>query len=187
MTMTDPRPSTSPRATLKATVTATACAAVLLVVAVLPAEYGIDPTGVGQRLGLLALHAARTSAVPPAAAAPAVVVTRTETPFQIGEMELTLQPAKGAEIKAAMASGQSFVFTWTAEGGVVDFDMHGEPLRARKDEFTSYWRDRDRLSGHGTFTAPFAGTHGWYWYNAGPASVTIRVKVGGYYQKFYRP
>ena len=37
---------------LKASGIATAVAAVLLITAVLPAEYGIDPTGIGERLGL---------------------------------------------------------------------------------------------------------------------------------------
>lgn len=187
MTPHDPRPQSTPRSLLKATGIAIVCAAGLLVVAVLPAEYGIDPTGIGQRLGLTALHAADANPAAPAPAATAPVVTRADSPFRDDEMELTLQPDEGAEIKAAMASGQSFVFTWTAAGGAVDFDMHGEPPQARNNEFTSYWQDRNRLDGHGAFTAPFEGTHGWYWHNPGTQPVTIRVKIGGYYEKLYRP
>ncbi len=37
---------------VRSTVIAAAVAAVLLVVAVLPAEYGVDPTGIGRLLGL---------------------------------------------------------------------------------------------------------------------------------------
>lgn len=39
----------------KATAFAAATAAILLVTTVLPAEYGIDPTGVGSALGLTAM------------------------------------------------------------------------------------------------------------------------------------
>ena len=42
----------SPRALLRSTAVALAVAAVLLVTVVLPAEYGIDPTGIGRPLGL---------------------------------------------------------------------------------------------------------------------------------------
>jgi hypothetical protein len=42
----------SPRALRRATVVAALVGAVLLVTAVLPAEYNIDPTGLGRVLGL---------------------------------------------------------------------------------------------------------------------------------------
>src|SRR5262245_56278732 len=40
---------------LKATATALLVAVVVLVVFALPAEYGVDPTGIGTRLGLVAM------------------------------------------------------------------------------------------------------------------------------------
>jgi len=42
----------STRRLLKATALAIAVAGIILVTTVLPAEYGIDPTGVGSHLGL---------------------------------------------------------------------------------------------------------------------------------------
>ena len=39
----------------RSTLIAAVCAAALLAIVVLPAEYGIDPTGIGSRLGLDAL------------------------------------------------------------------------------------------------------------------------------------
>ena len=41
---------------LKATALALAVAGAILLTTVLPAEYGIDPTGIGKALGLTALH-----------------------------------------------------------------------------------------------------------------------------------
>ena len=50
---------------VKASVAASAIAAVILVIAILPAEYNIDPTGIGQALGLTAIsQAAATSGSP---------------------------------------------------------------------------------------------------------------------------
>lgn len=101
-------------------------------------------------------------------------------------MALVLQPNEGAEIKAAMREGDSFVFTWKAEGGAVNFDMHGEPPNAG-DQFSSYWCDREQTAAHGNFIAPFDGAHGWYWSNKGTQPVTVVVRVSGFFEKLYRP
>ena len=187
----------------KATGIAILVALVILVTVVLPAEYGIDPTGIGRKLGLGKLAAASIATPPPlisdspapatvapnssAPSAPAQIVSRRALPFRSDEMALTLKPGEGAEIKAAMREGDLFVFGWTAENGKVEFDMHGEATNARNDEFTSYWKGRARADGHGTFTAPFDGTHGWYWLNPGKVPVTVRVRVSGFYEKLFRP
>ncbi len=186
----------------KATGIAVFVAFVILIIAVLPAEYGIDPTGIGRKLGLAKMAAARVATPPLVSAGPAPVtvtpssgalsvsahtVMQRALPFRSDEMALTLKPGEGAEIKAAMLKGDQFVFGWVSENGRVEFDMHGETANARNDEFTSYWKETDRADGHGTFTAPFDGTHGWFWRNHGKVPVTVRVKVSGFYEKLYRP
>ena len=180
---------------LKATALALAAAGAILLTTVLPAEYGIDPTGIGKALGLTALHppAGEDSAVAaPAPAAstfvtdPTASVIQQPTPYQSGEMTLTLQANEGAEIKAQMRAGETFVFSWVSAGGPVNFDMHGEKPNDG-DKFTSYWKDRGKSQGHGSFTAPFEGSQGWYWKNKGSTPVTITVKVSGYFQKLYQP
>lgn len=173
---------------LKATVGAALVATALLVVAVLPAEYGRDPTGLGRALGLTALAAAPAEAnlnptgTPPTAES---AVIPSDQPFQASEMSLTLAAGEGAEIKALMRAGEAFVFGWSADASV-NFDMHGEKANDGSN-FTSYWRDRAQTSASGSFTAPYDGTHGWYWKNPGSAPVTITVKVSGYFEKLYRP
>jgi hypothetical protein len=194
----------STQSLLKATAVALVVATLILVFVVLPAEYGFDPTGVGARIGLTAMSDAEAAAddeeaAPrPTEAANAVqssgtpisvldAVAKADRPFRTDEMSLTLQPNEGGEIKALMQAGERFVFSWQAEGGGLNFDMHGEELNAANDEFTSYWKGRDETSGHGAFQAPFAGTHGWYWRNRGTAPVTVRVKTSGYYEKLFKP
>lgn len=173
---------------LKATGAALATAGIILVTAVLPAEYGLDPTGIGKALGLTALSSTAAAVAPATLGAPEpeAAVTRSESPFQNGEMSLVLQANEGAEIKALMRAGESFVFSWSTDGGPVNFDMHGERPDAG-DEFSSYWLDRGKTSGHGSFTAPFDGSHGWYWKNKGTGPVTVTVKLSGYFDKLYRP
>src|SRR3546814_17067611 len=99
-------------------------------------------------------------------------------------MSLTLAPGKGAEIKAHMNQGDTFVFHWTADAAVA-VDMHGERVDAAKDEYTSYWIEREQSEASGTFTAPFDGSHGGYWLNRDRksvvegTSVTAREDLGG--------
>ncbi len=173
----------------RATAVALVVGAIVVVTAVLPAEYGVDPTGLGTRLGLMRPPEAKASPVAPAAAASAPtdnLLLKTTEAFRSDDTELTLAPGKGAELKANMRRGQRFVFSWTADGPV-DFDMHGEATGAARDVFTSYWKDSDASSGHGAFDAPFDGTHGWYWQNLTPEPVTVRLKTSGYYQSIGRP
>ncbi|MCB1906312.1 MAG: hypothetical protein KDH15_02990 [Rhodocyclaceae bacterium] len=182
----DPDGLPSNKSLVKASLVALAIAGALLVGAILPAEYGIDPTGVGRALGLTALHAADAGATfgAPAARGP---VLKSTTSYRSDAIELPLAPHQGAEIKAVMEQGQSFVFQWEAEGGPVYFDMHGEPPNAPKDVFTSFWIGESQASAGGSFEAPFKGVHGWYWENRGDTPVTIRLKTSGFYESLYMP
>ena len=183
---------------VKATLLALAVAIGILLTAVLPAEYGIDPTGIGQRLGLTALSGGETSPLPqtetaevePSITAPVSVldaVWKSPVAYRNDELSVTLAPGEGAEIKALMKTGDRFYFAWSAVGGAVNFDMHGEKLNIKSDEFTSFLKGRSQTTGNGAFEAPFDGTHGWYWRNKNAGPVTVTVKTSGYYEKLYRP
>lgn len=193
----------STRRLLQATAIAIAVAGVILVTTVLPAEYGIDPTGIGGRLGLdMLANAAEAGELPAAAVnsgesgvdAPgqpvkpvdANAVSKREGTYRSDTMSLTLPPGKGAEIKASMKSGDGMVFHWTASGDV-EVDMHGERTGAARGEYTSYWIEPLQRQASGTFNAPFNGSHGWYWLNRGSEPVTVQVQVDGFQEKLYRP
>ena len=202
---------------LKATAIAIITASVLLITIVLPAEYGIDPTGIGARLGLNKLEAAAAAAAEPVVSkdtAPQkqqlsenntsseekldavgqpvkpiddTVITKHEGDFRTETMTVTIAPSKGIEIKTKMKAGDSFVFYWEASGGEVASDMHGDKLNAADGEYTSYWIDKPRASASGAFTAAFEGKHGWYWLNRGDKPVTLTVKVSGFQTELFRP
>jgi hypothetical protein len=181
-------------------------AGAVLVTTVLPAEYGFDPTGIGARLGLTALaqvDAPTTEPAPVAAATTATAPTldavgqpakpvqdssvrKHEGSYRQDAMELTLEPGKGAEIKAQLKAGDGMVFHWIASAEVA-VDMHGEETGAAKDEYTSYWIERAQREGAGSFSAPFDGSHGWYWLNRSSEPVTVKVEVAGFQDKLFRP
>ncbi|EXS69798.1 hypothetical protein [Sphingobium sp. Ant17] len=186
----------SPATLAKATGAAAIGAVAILTLFVLPAEYGIDPTGVGGALGLTGM-VAEPSGPAPATAQPATPATaptlptrdsiaRT-TPWRQDSMTITLAPHSGQEVKAHMQQGDSFVFEWQSTGGPVKVDMHGEAPDATDGAFTSYWEEREQTNARGSFTAPFAGTHGWYWRNKGDTPVTVTVKTTGFYKDMFQP
>lgn len=187
----------SPRTLLRAGLGAVAASVLVLTLFVLPAEYGIDPTGVGRALGLTKLAGSTGEAAKPAPIAPvaAPAAHGTPTPADIAKstamrndrQELILPPHSGAEVKAHMAQGDHFIFRWQATGGQVRFDMHGEQPNAKEGEFSSYWKAKDLDSAQGAFKAPFTGTHGWYFRNRGDTPVTVVVETAGFYQDLYLP
>ena len=186
-----------PGSLFKATAGALLGAAAIVVLFVMPAEYGIDPTGIGRLTGITGMAAgSEEAAVPAEASAPAgpltfAVPTKADIirqgDLRSDEMTLNLEPHSGQEVKAHMQAGASYVFEWSSEGGPVKVDMHGEKVNAPEGEFTSYWEERELTGGKGSFTAPFEGTHGWYFRNKGDTPVTVKVRTTGFYKDLFKP
>jgi hypothetical protein len=174
----------------RATLIALGAAAVILVTTVLPAEYGVDPTGVGRLLGLTEMGKvkraeAASHAVPatPVAAAPAASPAPALKAGEPVEVKLTLATNEGREVKATMKAGGEFDYRWATDGAEVRFELHGEPAGAASDDYTSYEKGSS-AGASGKFRAPFDGTHGWYWKNRTDQPVTITVTATGDFEKF---
>ena len=174
----------SSRRILRATVIAVAIALVVLVVAVLPAEYGIDPLGTGKALGLTALAGTEEeqSALPSSLEAVRAGVN-TAQPGKLAQDTFTveLRPFEGVEYKYRVEKGGSLVYSWAATGDV-GFDFHGEPDGAPEKYSESYGKG-DARSASGVFIAPTPGVHGWFWENKGSGRVTVTLTTSGFYTK----
>ena len=169
----------------RATLIAASVAAVLLVTTILPAEYGVDPTGIGGVLGLTAMGELKHAE----AAAPMTVDLMTTTAddgaaeSQSAEVAFVLPAGAGTEVKATMKAGDEMTYRWSTEGAEVHYELHGEPAEAVGNEYSSYDMGKAAKQS-GTFQAPFDGTHGWYWRNDGERPVTITVSADGRFEKF---
>jgi hypothetical protein len=98
------------------------------------------------------------------------------------EMSFTLTPGQGTEIKLKMKQGEKALFSWQVQGGVVNFDTHGDaPGRS-----ISYEKGRAVAADDGELVASFTGNHGWYWRNRGKADVTVVLRTGGEYSDIKR-
>jgi hypothetical protein len=159
----DHRELPSTRKLIKSTAIAAVTAVILLVTVVMPAEYAIDPTGIGDALGLKKMGEIKMSLAQEAAteqqaaamiesgqfttqtlaeAAPKPVTASTETAappvMRTDEMRLTLAPNEGKEIKVTLAKGRKVEYSWATDGGRANFDVHGDSEALIKDNFYAY-------------------------------------------------
>jgi hypothetical protein len=130
-------------------------ASALVVCVVLPAEYGVDPLGVGALLGLDLLAAAPAQAVeaPSGATANTPVlegpVGHYAGAYQADSAEFTLGPYEYVEYKYRLEKDASMLYSWTASAAIVH-DFHGAPDGDANKEQS--FDKKDRREGHGAFT-----------------------------------
>ena len=182
---------------------ALAIAVVVLIAFVLPAEYGIDPTGIGRALGIEGMSTAPTQTVelvdnvggneqvreieipdfgdPVPLPNPEVAQHEAGAPVT-RSITVTLAPEAETEVKTVLREGKMIVFDWEVDDGLVYSDFHGHNPEFGRDFWVRYREDqRGAASGHGSLVAPFEGEHGWYWVNLSEHPVTVSLTVTGYF------
>ena len=185
---------------IRSTLIAAASAVVILVAVVLPAEYGIDPTGAGRVLGLtdmgeikqeLADEAEQDELLHGGADESSSLLDRVfgvfvgtaqaqEAAVWRDEVSFTLAPGETAEWKMDMESGQTAEYRMIVEGGRVNFDLHGHG----SGESVTYEKGRGSTGSEGAIIAPFAGGHGWFFRNRDSSEVTVTLQLRGEYGAF---
>lgn len=160
-------------------------AGLILVMFVLPAEYGVDPLGTGARVGLLelgvtgqqvqALEGAKTSG-----AGQATIVVAQERAFKEETIEFRVAPREGMEYKYRLDKGEALLYSWKATAPV-GHEFHAEPDGAPPGYAQSYEKGEGAREASGTLTAPFPGIHGWFWENTSDEVVTVTLTTAGFY------
>ena len=190
----------STRKLIKSTILAVAVAGVLLVTVVMPAEYGIDPTGVGKITGLKKMGEIKVSLAKDAAlelekqqetsqaeveetVAEQVQELVVTSSVQTHEKTITLIPDAWTEIKLEMEKDASVNYTWFTDAGRANYDTHGDS----KSLDISYhgYEKGSKQRDEGVLTAKFSGNHGWYWRNRTDETITITLKTTGTYQNIF--
>jgi hypothetical protein len=172
---------------LKSTIVAFIVAGVLLLFVILPAEYGIDPTGVGNILGLTKMGEIKTTLKEEAFIEPK---TLNDKPVKSNNaiaktieknqdiMEVKISPGEAIEIKLEMKKGLVAHYKWTTQNGGLNFDLHGDGYEGTQN-FISYKKGRMTHSDSGGLKAEFDGFHGWFWRNRNEVSVTVKLEATG--------
>lgn len=207
----DPSELPSTGRLLKSTGIAAVIASGLLVFAVLPAEYGVDPTGVGSALGLTQMgrikmqlaeeaaadasaDAAAAQQVPPAAAAPEL---RPSSPAPTPQAAATPQAEPAAQgwsdtTTINLAPDEGFeVKLVMEEGATARFEWSTNGPKVNYDthgdgpgiNYHGYGKGTNVDRQEGTLTAAFTGAHGWFWRNRSGQPVVVTLRTAGDYSE----
>ncbi|MEM7098202.1 MAG: hypothetical protein AAF541_08090 [Pseudomonadota bacterium] len=144
-------------------------ALVALVLFVLPAEYGIDPLGAGELMGIDGMAGYSVAAL-----------TKEEGAYHSDRVQFPLAPFESIEYKYTLHQGQALVYRWWADGELV-FDLHAEEEGTDPEDSVSFSVGRGAEE-QGTYSAPFDGVHGWFWENRGAKEVIVTLESVGYYE-----
>ncbi|WDE01067.1 hypothetical protein [Thalassomonas actiniarum] len=162
------------RSLIKASVIAFAIAILALVFFILPAEYNLDPTGVGKQLGLTVFNENQ------AATNTGAQGSSEKAPGEQNSVVLTVPAGKGIEYKLSVQQFKKVNYEWLTDGGEIYVDLHGEPAGDTSGYFESY-AIATLPEMKGSFTAPFDGSHGWYWKNTSSKDMKIQLLFDGDY------
>jgi len=164
----------STRTLVKALLVAVVLATVIFVSFVLPAEYNVDPTGIGESLGLTILANSEAPAF--------VIPDLSDDPGYREDQTMVAIPANsGLEYKFALPQYGKLIYEWSSGDTDLYFDLHGEPQGDTTGYFESFAAANSNEM-KGSITAPFAGSHGWYWRNGSDEDVYVHLKTEGNYE-----
>jgi hypothetical protein len=189
---------------IKSTAIAAVSAVVVLVTCVMPAEYAIDPTGIGKVLGLTKMGEIKQSLAEESvnginaqqvvnSAEQMSVETSTQTAIDNVQMtmpainkesiSIELKPGQATEVKLTMPQSASVNFDWKAVGGGLNYDTHGDPVNAPKGFYHGYGKGKNETTQQGVLKAAFDGKHGWFWRNRTENPVTVTLLVEGQFSE----
>ncbi|MGI9371811.1 MAG: transmembrane anchor protein [Hyphomicrobiales bacterium] len=185
---------------LRSTVIAAVCAVAILVTVVLPAEYGIDPTGAGRLLGLTQMgeiknelaeeaenddhssnsgHGVETDYFANIASTFVGAAHAQSTDEWKDVIEFSLEPGDTYEVKLMMNEGDVAEYLMLVEGGRVNFDLHAHG----KGKSKTYEKGRGSTGSEGELVAAFNGNHGWFWRNRDSKASKVTLQVRGTYSE----
>lgn len=172
---------------------------ILLVSAVLPAEYGIDPLGIGKATGfsklyvgeantemlasgphkILQLENVGSGAEVPKPAAAGNPAPATQLAERTDEVNVVIPAGKGLEYKVDMLKHGNLRYEWITDKGELYFDFHGE-VKNNSNYFESYTIAYSNNM-VGSLLAPFEGPQGWYFKNNSNEDITVKIRMKGQY------
>jgi hypothetical protein len=159
---------------LKASSAAILIAGITLLTIILPAEYNIDPTGMGKQLGLTVL----AQAPPKPMTEKNIDINGLAYRDDVTTIEV---PANGGiEYKFYLPQYGTLKYEWFSDAAM-HFEFHGEPQDDTSGYFETYTLAiSDEMEG--AMTVPFGGSHGWYWKNTSDEMITVTLTTEGNYR-----
>jgi hypothetical protein len=202
------QPNLSASQIKKATLIALISALVIAVVAVLPAQYGKDFTGLGKVLGFSRLYqkhdevaeklAEKTTTTtpvkiltlanvgskpdavkPPEADLPA---PKKQYDSRNDSTKIIIPARKGLEYKIKVLKHGQVKYAWHTNEGVLFVDFHGDVKTDMKDvDYYESFAVANSSNMAGSFIAPYEGKHGWYFKNKTEKDIEVSISMKGEY------
>lgn len=202
------QPNLSASQIKKATIIALVSSFVIAIVAVMPAEYGKDYTGLGKILGFSRLYqnhnqvdaklaekqievpvfkeltldnvGSEPSAQKPAEANNPAPVKQYES--RKDSVKITIPVGKGLEYKIAVLKYGQVKYAWKSNN-ILFVDLHGDVKTvSKKNEYYESYAVANSKNMAGSFIAPFEGKHGWYFKNKTNQPIEVNIALSGEYQ-----
>jgi hypothetical protein len=177
---------------------ALAAAALIVCGAILPAEFDLDPLGLGKLTGIIRLWApgeVKVADMKGGVGGSSVRRAR-EYPqgFRTDTIEIPLTGFLGGrfgselEYKVRMKKDATLIYEWEAVGPKdardfhYDFHGHTTPKPGGGEAMTvATYKQAYGLKQQGALTAPFDGIQGWLFSNSSDDPIVVRVKLAGFY------
>jgi hypothetical protein len=177
---------------IAATLGALAVAALIVLGAILPAEFNLDPLGLGKVTGLSRLWAPDETKVDVKGGAVALA-HEYDVPFRSDVVEIPLGDfMAGAdrselEYKVRMKKDATLIYAWEVTGAAdprdFHFDQHGHTTPAPGQPMTvATYKQAFGLKQQGALTAPFDGIQGWQFSNSSEKPVVVKLRLAGFYE-----
>lgn len=164
--------------------------ALIVLGAIMPAEFNVDPLGIGKLTGIGRLWAPEAKTFSGGSETLAFTSEAAKTSHVV-EISLGASdwPEAAVEYKVHMKPGQSIFYTWTVTNSdgtpatvPVEVDQHGHDIKPDGEAETVVdFRKARLLADQGSMTAPLDGIFGWYFRNHSPDPVVIRLEIEGFY------
>ena len=195
---------------IEATIISMIIGFVLLLTAVLPAEFGMDPTGAGKLFGFSRLYipedgntGTEGSGKMTLAGLPLIKMEKagsgTEVPIpseannpapaiqlalREDSIEVIVPAGKGIEYKVYMLKHGQMKYEWSTNNTVLYFDFHGDVKQedATKAVYFESYTIANSNNMVGTFLSPYEGKHGWFFRNKSNEDVKVTLRLKGEYQ-----
>jgi hypothetical protein len=206
---TNNQPNLNKAQLLKSLLIALVIGVIVLLTAVLPAEYGMDPLGTGKLFGFSKLYqedeqiennetssslnfkkikmeklGSATSVPKPSEANNPP--PENQYPEREDSIEVIVPAEKGIEYKFKSLKYGIIKYEWATDKGIVYIDFHGEVKQESPPENVFYESYTLAYSNNmaGTLTAPFEGKHGWYFRNETKEDIVVTIRLNGQYELF---
>lgn len=200
---------------VRSTFIALGTAIVLLITVILPAEYALDPTGMGRALGLTEMGeikaqlaqeaeedqanssvvvATKTVQSEPVKAEPEVAPQQLEVSSTKPEVAVAVEPVWKDKIMLSLKPGQGAEVKLVMEKGQIaqfEWTSKGGPVNYDthgdgNGNSISYEKGRGVPDDQGELEAAFTGNHGWFFRNRNDKTVMVILKTNGDYAEMKR-